>query len=376
MARRYNEGSLYEDRSKGLWVARLEMGYQPDGRRIQKKVTARTKAEARAALRALVKERDEGALASGPAMTTAQWLGKWTADILPGTVAPRTEEMYAQVCRDWIIPHIGRIPLAQLRPEDVAAMMRALHKRGLSPSTQRKARTILRRALTVAQKYNRVGRNVAALTEPPKAGRESTLDDALDAGEAVRVLDAARGDRLEALAVLVLTMGIRQGEALRLRWSDLDDNGILAVPGTKSAASARFIQLPPMTIDALRAHKARQRVERMAAPLWGDPDLMFTTTIGTAIHRRNALAWWHRLTIAAGVGRRRFHASRHTAATLMLNNGVPLEIISSVLGHAGLAITADIYAKVRPELERQAADTMQRVLGRNEPYDARPIPTL
>jgi integrase len=75
------------------------------------------------------------------------------------------------------------------------------------------------------------------------------------------------------------------------------------------------------------------------------------------------LRWWHDLTIAAGVGRRRFHASRHTAATLMLNNGVPLEVVSATLGHAGLAITADIYAKVRADLQRTAADVMQRVLG-------------
>jgi integrase len=112
----------------------------------------------------------------------------------------------------------------------------------------------------------------------------------------------------------------------------------------------------------LRRHRTAQREERIAAKIWADSDLIFTTSIGTRIHRRNVLRWWHELTITVGVGRRRFHASRHTAATLMLNNGVALEVVSATLGHAGLAITSDVYAKVRPELQRTAADAMERLL--------------
>jgi integrase len=172
-------------------------------------------------------------------------------------------------------------------------------------------------------------------------------------------------DRLEALAVLVLALGVRQGEALELRWSDIDlDKGVMDIHGTKTAASDRQVALPPFAVDSLSRHQARQRKERMAAKYWGDPDLVFTTSIGTEIHRRNVLRWWHDLTEnRAGVGRRRFHASRHTAATLMLNAGVPLEVVSATLGHAGYAITTDVYAKVRPELQRTAADAMQGVLG-------------
>jgi integrase len=254
------------------------------------------------------------------------------------------------------------VPLAKLGPEHVVSMMRSLEAKGLSPSTVRTARTILRRGLTIAERYRRVSRNAAALTDAPRHA-ESKLDDALDADEAAKVLRAAEGDRLEALAVLVLAVGMRQGEALDLRWSDVNlDAGTMKVAGTKTKASVRTVALPPFAIDALRRHRIAQLEERLAAPVWGDLDLVFTTTIGTRIHRRNALRWWHQLTIGAGVGRRRFHASRHSAATLMLNNGVPLEVVSATLGHAGLAITADVYAKVRPELQRTAADAMQNVL--------------
>ena len=109
---------------------------------------------------------------------------------------------------------------------------------------------------------------------------------------------------------------------------------------------------------ALRTHKHRQNVERMAAPVWADPELVFASTVGTVLNRSNLLRWWY-----SGFAKRRGSdvgasdaSPAYTAATLMLNNGVPLEVVSATLGDAGLAITADIYAKVRPELQRTAAD--------------------
>ena len=223
--------------------------------------------------------------------------------------------------------------------------------------------SILPMALADAERWGNVQRNAAALVPSPRR-KATRLDDALDIEEAAMVIEAARGDRLEALAVLVLSTGLRQGEALRLRWGDIDlTHATLMVTRSKTPSGVRTIALPGFVVSALRAHRARQREERMAAVLWADPSLAFTTLLGEPIPRRNALRWWHGLCERARVRRRRFHASRPTAATLMLNNGVPLEVVSKTLGHAGLAITADVYAKVRPELQRTAADAMERVLG-------------
>ena len=116
-------------------------------------------------------------------------------------------------------------------------------------------------------------------------------------------------------------------------------------------------------MTALRAHRHQQNAERMASRVWIDPDVVFASTVGTPLESRNVTRWWHALRFGPRVGLRRFHATRHTAATLMLNNGVPLEVVSATLGHAGLALTADVYAKVRPELQRTAADAMEQVLG-------------
>lgn len=360
--RSYGDGGISFDETAGLWVGTVDLA-PLDGKRRRVKRKAKTKAALAAKLREVQRTRDDGLPVVDQQATTGAWLTFWVDKVLPGTVAASTEGQYRQTVKDWIVPYVGTVPLAKLRPEHVVDMMRSLEAKGLSPTTQRKARTILRRALGQAERFGRVTRNVAALTDAPKDGG-SKVDDALDAESAVQVLDAARGDRLEALAVLVLAVGVRKSEALDLRWADLDlDAATVTVIKSKTDAGVRRIGLPPFAVTALRQHRAAQAAEQLAAWRWDDPGLVFTTTVGTRIHGRNALRWWHDLTIRAGVGRRRFHASRHTAATLMLNNGVSLEVVSATLGHAGLAITSDIYAKVRPELQRTAATAMDRVLG-------------
>ena len=361
------EGAVFFDKTLELWTARIDLG-MVDGKRRQRKVAAKTKGEALAKMRAVILDpeaRPKGRPA--PVMATSQrrtgeWLQTWLDDILPGTVAPSTERQYRNIVSYYVAPIVGAIGLSELAPEDVDAMVRALARAGKSTNTQRLARTVLRRALTIAARYGHVTRNVAALTDPPKGPAYRV--DPLTAEEAAAVLEAARGDRLEALAVVVLNLGLRQGEALDLCWADVDlEAGVLTVRSGKTEAARRSVPMPASVAEALRRHRAAQRAERMAAPYWHDAEIVFPNTIGARYDKRAIVRWWHELTIRAGVGRRRFHSSRHTAATLMLNAGVPLEVVSRVLGHASLAITSDVYAKPGAAMLRQAADAMERVLG-------------
>ena len=345
-----------------LWAGTIEIDAGA-GRRSRKVVKAKLKKDVLAKMRAIRANVDAGLPVPNQTATTGAWLTWWATETLPTTVKPSTVISYRQILADYVVPNVGTIALVRLTPEHVEAMMAALTKRGLSPRTVAYSRAVLRRALGVALKRGRVTRNVAALVDaPPKAA--SKLDDALDATGAAAVLRVASRHRLEALAVLVLAVGLRQGEALDLRWTDVDlDARTITVIKAKTAAGERTVALPPFVVTALRAHRARQLAERLAADYWPDPDLVFASTVGTGFDKRNVLRWWHALTLDAGVGRRRFHSSRHTAATLMLNAGVPLEVVPATLGHAGLAITADVYAKVRPELQRSAADAMEGLLG-------------
>lgn len=360
------EGSVFR-RADGTWVGSVELGRDSTGKRIRKTAKAHTKREVLAKLEAIKARQTAGLPISDDKRTTAEYLAHWLDNVLPGTVKESTEASYRWMIGKNVVPHIGNIPLAKLTPMHVQAMMRTLDKQGLSPRTRQYARAILRRALGRAEKDELVRRNAAALVDPPK-GAGTKLDDALDADEARAVLDAAKGERLEALAVLVLAVGLRQGEALDLHWDDVDlDAATVTVRKAKTQAGQRTVALPGFVVTALRAHRVRQLEERLAAPVWQDPGVVFASTVGSRLDARNALRWWHEVTIRAGIGPRRFHASRHTAATLMLNAGVPLEVVSTTLGHAGYAITADVYAKVRPQLQRTAADAMEGLLGNSRP---------
>jgi integrase len=278
----------------------------------------------------------------------------------------------------YVLPGIDHVQLAKLGPQHVQAIMRGLEGRGLSAATRRQARAILRRALRDAERWGFVTRNAAALVNAPRS-EASKLDDVLSLDEARALLDTARGTRLEALVTVVLAIGLRKGEALALRWEDVDtDAGTLTVRGTlkrrpgvglvldtpKTERGRRTIPLPTICLTVLRDHRRRQLEDRLAAgELWQDRGHIFATPVGTPVDPDNLTKQFHALCEQAGIARRRFHALRHSAATLMLAMGTPLEVISKTLGHAGYAITADVYARVVPQLQREAAEAMDRALG-------------
>jgi integrase len=361
------EGSVYK-RADGRWIAQVEAGLDRDGRRRRPRAVRRTKREALAALDELRRQVDQG-VTPERTQSVGEFLEWWLATVVPDTVKPSTADAYADIVRLYIAPHVGRVKLAKLTPQHVKSMLRAMETDGLSPRTRQYARAVLRRALRWAEQHGLVLRNVAALVDGPrKTGTK--LDDTLDAAGTHAVIDAAAGDRLEALAVVVLRLGLRKGEALALRWDDIDLDAVtltvrgtlkrrkgegLYVDTTKTDAGVRELPLVAGTAEALREHRRRQAAEQLAlGPLWTNTGHVFTTSTGTPLDPRNVNRWWSALCERAGVGHRRFHAARHTAATLLLDQGVPLEVVSAVLGHAGLAITADVYAKVGMDAKRRA----------------------
>jgi integrase len=190
------------------------------------------------------------------------------------------------------------------------------------------------------------------------------------------VLEAARGRRFEAFVVLALRLGLRRGELLGLCWDDVDFEAkeftirrsltyiqglgfIVEEPKTESGA--RTISLLGKELAALRQHWRTQAEERLAVgEAWADSDYVFAAHVGGPMMPRNMLRWWQALTEEA-VGRKvRIHAARHTCATLLLEEGVPLEVVSAILGHASLSITMDIYAKVGLDAKRKALGALDR----------------
>ncbi len=340
------------------------------GRRRRRVVYARTKREVLDKLDRARSDKRQGLEPTDQRLTTGQWLDQWLSvhcdDLSAGSMTT-----YRQAVESYIRPEVGHIQLAKLNPAHVEKMGRDLRQRGLSANTAKLAHRVLRAALSVAERHGVVHRNVAAVAAGPRRDDRAKTDDVLTAEHAEAVLDAAREDRLGALASLLLTLGLRKGEALALRWDEVDLDSPepsvtvvatlsrvtgqgLTVGPTKTAGSEGTIPLVEPALSDLRRHRARQATERLAADAWADPDIVFASPIGTWTDPRNALRSWHGWTTAAGLGKRRMHASRHTCATVMLANGVPLEVVSAVLRHSSIRMTADAYARVAADAKRKA----------------------
>lgn len=403
--RGHNEGSIFP-RKDGRWVAAISLG---DGRRATR--YAKSKAEARDRLRELQRLKEAGAV-DGSRMTLGQYLGRWLEDVRP-RLAPATWRKHEQHCRNWIVPALGMVRLTDL---SVAHVRRYLDgARGLDPQTLRHHRATLRRALADANRDGLVGRNVAALAEPPALPhRERPI---LTADQARTLIEGTRDDRLHALWVLLVTTGLREAEALGLTWEDVDLGSLdlgsdgrrapglpglhVAVPderrrpegraGTtgrtpasgsvhvrrtlhridgewqlrepKTPKSRRTVILPPVTVEALRKHRQAQLEEWLRAGRPGSADMVFVRPDGRPYHGSKLTTLLYPLLDRLGLPRVTVHALRHGYASMMLAEGVELITVSRILGHSSIRITADIYAKVMPNLQADAAEKMQRAVG-------------
>jgi integrase len=378
------EGSIFQRASDGHWVVRLDLGYV-QGRR--KRVTryASSEREALAELKRLHREFGAGRLVvKAGQMTVAEYVDYWLAELLPGTVKASTEASYADMTRRHIVPAIGHLSLSKLSRDDVRRFVRQLartrsQRQGsdqmLSGRTVQYVYSILRRALEDARPEELVGRNVAQEVPTPRYERREF--EPLAACEARMLLAAAADDRLYAVYVLALVLGMRRGEILGLRWSAVDlaratlrvqaslqrVGGQLVLTSPKTKRSRRAIPLPQAVVKVLEAHRHAQAVERSGAELWADDDLVFTTSIGTAIEPRNLSRHFEALRVRAKVRRVRFHDLRHSCASLLFELGVPLRMVMEILGHSQISTTSDIYTHVMPAQYREVADALDAWLG-------------
>jgi integrase len=219
-------------------------------------------------------------------------------------------------------------------------------------------------------------RNPAALVDGPRVQRREVR--LVTPGEARQLLEAFRGDRLEALYTVALAVGLRQGEALGLRWQDVDlESGTLTVRVALERADGRFrlaepktkrsrrtIALPDVAIRALKAHRTRQSQERLLAGAeWRDAwGLVFTNPSGAPLHGTNVTRGFRQVLDGASLPSQRFHDLRHACASLLLVQGIHARVIMETLGHSRIGLTMDTYGHVIPELQREAADKMDVLL--------------
>jgi integrase len=363
----------YKKRTDGRWEAQYIV-YTPSGAK-RKSVYARTKHEVAQKLRKAIAERDGGLVFDADNLSLAEYLRRWLEGSVRGSVAKSTFERYEQLSRVHIAPAIGRVELKKLTPAHVQGLYRAKLDEGLAERTVEYIHTTLRKALNQAVKWQLVPRNAADATTAPRPRKQEMT--ALDREQARRLLNTARGDRFEALYVLAVAAGLRQGELLGLKWVDLDlEKGMLSVRRSlrmdkdgahytegKRDRSRRRIELGGGTVGALRAHRKRQLEERVRyTGLWEDHGLVFCQKDGRPVHRRHLEREFYKLLERAGLPKITFHGLRHTCASLMLLNNTPAKVVSEMLGHADVAFTLKVYSHVLPGMQRSAADGMDEML--------------
>jgi integrase len=248
---------------------------------------------------------------------------------------------------------------------------------GFATKTVAYVHQVLRTALSLAVRWEMLSRNVAKLVDKPRVERKPIYP--LRPEEARRFLEAIRGHRLEALFTVALALGLRQGEALGLRWEDIDFadgtlrvrnqlqriNRKLTLVPPKTAKSRRTLVMPGLIVESLREHEKRQLAEKIwAGSSWAESDLVFANRIGGPTQARRVIEQFHAVLGRANIRQIRFHDLRHSCATLLLVQGVSPRVVMEVLGHSEIALTMNAYSHVVPELQREAAERMQAILER------------
>lgn len=372
MARRGNSEGSIRKRSDGRWEALLRL---TDGTR--KSLYAQTRLEVSRKLKDFQRDLDKGITTPKDGRQTfGAYLDTWLAT-KQSEIEPSSWLRCEQYVRLHIKPVLGRTPLIKLTAQQLSSLYARKLVDGMASNTVRHLHATIHTALEDALRLDLVARNVSDLVRPPKAPHLEMKTYTPE--QANQLLEAAKGDRLEALYVLMLTTACRLGELLGLRWSALDlERGELHVTSAlkevsshrslgspKTPHSKRTIPLTPLAVASLKRHHAAQLQERLQGGAdWNVEQLVFCTTTGQPYARNNwRLQQYVPMLNKAGLPYIRPHDLRHTAATLLLLEGVQPLVVSEMLGHASVAFTLATYGHVQAEMRKPARDAMERMFG-------------
>ena len=357
MRRQYGTGGLYQRKSDGRWIGKIS-----DGHGGHRYVTGTDEDTVKARLKALPKSSTS---VRPSTETVAELLTRWLDDAAISHLRPRTVESYQLLIDRHIVPAVGSLRIGDLEAPDVQRMVTGMLRAGLSQQTAKHAHKVLRVALGQALRWGIVPRNVASLVQSPKVVRRSPRT--LTVEQARTFLASVRDDGRYALYVLALTTGMRRGELLALRWPDVDlERGTVTVASTlrqvsrwrfaydvpKTARSRRTLPLSRLAIDALTRHRS----QALSAVV------VFARADGRPWPPAEVTRVFQVRLTEAGLPKITFHALRHTAAALMLDQSAgDLRVVMGMLGHSTISTTVDLYGGIADAAKRRAADGMDRL---------------
>lgn len=376
MAKRGNgEGTVYFQQKRQRWVAAVTLG---DGRR--RYVYGKTREDVGKKLTAAMATVHQGLPLPGAQLTLGKFLEDWLAEAARPKLKPSTYRSYEELVRLHIAPSLGKHSLIKLTPQHIQRWQNDKLSAGHSPRRVCMMRDVLRAALNRAVKWQLVARNVVLLVDAPKVAHVEIHP--LSPEDANALLAAAKGHRYEQLFALLLTTGLRLGEALALRWSaDIDiEHSTVTVRHTlewlprqrwrltdpKAASARRAVPLIAPAAAALRAQRDRQTFERRSfEDAWHDNDLVFTNELGEPVRQRTLHKVFKDLLAAAGLPTsHRPHDLRHSMATYLIAAGVNERVVMEILGHSTLAMTQR-YSHVLGPMLVDAADRLEALWARS-----------
>ncbi|BDG59904.1 tyrosine-type recombinase/integrase [Caldinitratiruptor microaerophilus] len=375
-------------RGEKTWLLRVYLG-EVNGKRQYKAKTVHglTKKQAEAELRNWVREIEAGGYVEPSKVLVGELLDRWLRDWAEQRVSKTTLLRYRWAADKHIKPALGYLPLSKVNTLTINDFYAELREQGKAPATLRIVHAVLNQAMAAAVRWKLITSNPAAGADLPRVQRRQVQ--ALTPDQAARLLEAAEGTDLYIPVLLGLTTGMRVGEICALRWDDLDfTTGTISIRHTqavdenrrvylkvvKTKSSARRVDLSPEVVRALREHKARQNELRLqAGPNWQDHGLVFCRADGSPEDRSNVNKRLKTLMRRAGLPVLSSHkAWRHTAASVMLAEGVHPKVVQERLGHSSISMTLDLYSHLAPGMQKAAAEKVEAALfARRKPGSVR-----
>lgn len=404
--------SVYYSDRDNCWHGWVTVGVKDNGKPDRRHVRGKNKTEVTKKVRKLEADRDAGNVRkAGETWTVEGWLTHWLTNVVaPPVLTENAWTAYDVAVRVHLIPGVGAHKLHKLEAEHLELLYRKMTKAGAKPGRVHQVHRTIRAAMNEAKRRGKITKNPALLAKTPKGEDEEVEPCSVD--EIKRLLEAAQENRNSARWAIALALGLRQGEALGLMWSDIDlDTGTLIVrrsrlrpkwrhgcgtpcghkfgghcpdrvpvrpetAGTKSKAGKRGVGLPDELAVMMRAHLREQERERTAAAeLWRESGYVFTTARGEPLNPRTDYTEWKRLLERACVPERRLHDARHTAATVLLLLGIPDRTVMGIMGWSSTAMAAR-YQHIIAAIRRDVATSVGRLLWMPAEQPADEVPDL
>lgn len=380
--RNANGSGCIRKRSDGRWEGIYSIAaVEGCGKYTRKSVYGKTQEEVRKKLSHITTDIDEGTYVASSQQVLSEWIESWLEVYVKPTVKDFTYDSYSGICKNYIVPSLGKVKLRELKTTQIQKFYNSLLEKGLSGKTVKNIHGVLHKALEQAFLIDEIKQNPSDRCILPKVKRPKI--EPMEDEDITRFLKAIKGHKYENVFFLTLFAGLRQGEVLGLTWNcvDFENNTILIDKQLKRTSHStgavyildstkngkeRMITLAPSVIEVLANQKTwQEKCKETAGQAWNNEwNLVFTNELGEHLNHPTIYENYKRIVKKLGLDSKRFHDLRHTYAVASLESGDDIKTVQDNLGHATASFTLDVYGHVNKEMKKKSAQNMQKFINK------------